>query len=113
MLKELKNNDRGVVFITVLIVIITTMVLAISALSLNISQIKSTENELKYIQAKVLADGGLFRIITNQFLASPSNIITYTETVGDTLFTITSNIDGSVSGPIGSNSVSLEIDVVF
>ena len=73
MLSDLKSNERGVVFVTVLIIIITTMVLTISALSLNISQIKSTENELKYIQAKVLADGGLFQIIANQFSSSPSN----------------------------------------
>jgi len=73
MLKDLKNNDRGIVFVTVLIVIITTMVLAVSALSLNLSQIKSTENELKYIQAKVLADGGLVRILAEQFCAVYDN----------------------------------------
>jgi hypothetical protein len=114
MLKELRNNDRGVVFVTVLIVIITTMVLAISALSLNISQIKSTENELKYLQAKTLADGGLVRIVADQFSASPSTSDTYSETVGDTTFTVTSNIDTSgPGGPIGSNSVPLDIVVTF
>jgi len=88
MLKDLKNNEHGIVFITVLIVIITTMILAISALSLNISQIKSTENELKYIQAKVLADGGLVRIIANQFSAAPLPTDGYTEIIGNTEFTI-------------------------
>jgi len=115
MLKELKNNDHGVVFVTVLIVIITTMVLAVSALSLNISQIKSTENELKYIQAKVLSDGGLVRIISSQFSATPVNTINYPETVGDTTFTIFANIDtfGARPIPIGSNSVPLDIIVTF
>ena len=113
MLSDLKNNKHGVVFVTVLIMIITSMVLTISALSLNISQIKSTENELKYIQAKVLADGGLVRSIQSQFSAAPLSFDSYTETVGDTSFTVTYNIDSSTSGPVGSNSVGLDIIVTF
>ena len=113
MLKKLKNDNQGVVFITVLILILTAMVLAISALSLNISQIKSTENELKYLQAKVLADGGLARILVDQLSASSANVITYTETVGDATFTVTSNIDYSGTGPAGSESVPLDISVGF
>ena len=115
MLSDLKNNKHGVVFVTVLIMIITAMVLTISTLSLNISQIKSTENELKYIQAKVLADGGLVRIIQKQFSEFPSNVDSYTETVGDTVFTITSNIDASIgrTPPAGSNTTPLDIIVTF
>ena len=115
MLSDLKNNKHGVVFVTVLIMIIAAMVLTISALSLNISQIKSTENELKYIQAKVLADGGLVRIIQDQFSTSPSNFDSYTETVGDTTFTITSNIDASIgrTPPAESNTTPLDIIVTF
>lgn len=115
MLSNLKNNKQGVVFVTVLIMIITAMVLTISALSLNISQIKSTENELKYIQAKVLADGGLVRIIQKQFESNPLNTDFYTETVGDTTFTISSNIDASIgrTPPAGSSTTPLDIIVTF
>jgi len=113
MFKDLKDNNQGIVFITVLIIVIVTMVLAVSALSLNISQIKSTENELKYIQAEVLADGGLFHILTNQFSPSASNIITFIETVGYTTFSVVSNIDGGGASPAGSISVPLDISVTF
>ena len=112
MLKNLKKNEQGVVFVTVLIVILTTMVLAVSALSLNISQIKSTENELKYIQARTLADGGLFQILSTQFVGTPITSNTYTETVGDTTFTIESDITAG-AGPVGSNSIPLDIVVTF
>lgn len=113
MLKELKNNDHGIIFITVLVIILTTMALAISALSLNISQIKSAENELKYIQARVLADGGLAQIISNQFLPGYSDTIpSYTETIGDTIFTIQSDITAG-AGPVGSDSTPLDISVTF
>ena len=112
MLKDLKSNNNGVVFFTVLIFVIVTMILAISALSLNISQIKNTENELKYIQDELLYDGALARFLINQFSSSPSNTITYTETVGNTTFTIVANIESGL-GPAGSNSVPLDISVSF
>lgn len=113
MLKDLKNNNNGVVFVTVLIIIIVTMVLTISALSLNISQIKNTENELKYLQDELLYDGALARFLINQFSATPGNLIAYTETVGDTIFTIVANIDIAGVGPVGSDSLPLNIDVAF
>jgi len=113
MLKNLENNEHGIVFVTVLIVIITTMVLAVSALSLNVSQIKSAENELKYIQARVLADGGFVQILSTQFVGTPILTNTYTETLGDTTFTIESDIDTSGSGPIGSETFPLDIIVTF
>ena len=113
MPKDLKNSEHGVVFVTVLIVIITTMVLAISVLSLNISQIKSTENELKYIQAKVLADGGLFEILSTQFVGTPETSMNDTIQVGNTTFTIQSDITACGTCPAGSNSVPLDITVTF
>jgi len=112
MLKELKNNNHGVVFITVLIVIITTMVLAISALSLNISQIRSTEIELKYIQAKVIADGGLSRIITLQFDPAQPTTDPFVEVLGNTTFTISSDITAGAPQP-GSETTPLDIVVSF
>ena len=118
MLQRIKNNEDGVVFVTVLIIIITTMVLAISALSLNVSQIKSTENELKYIQAKVLADGGLARIIGDQFTAAPGTTDNYIFTDPNTGTTITcdTTIDTSGVGPTGpaqTTTVPLDIDCTF
>lgn len=113
MLRELKNNNRGVVFITVLIIIIISMVLAVNILSLNISQVKTAENELKYIQAELLAEGALARILVRQFSGSPANVIAYEELLGSSSFSIVANIDGSGPNPIGSDSVPLTIDVTF
>ena len=113
MFKELRNNNRGIIFVTVLIIILIAMVTAISVLSLNISQIKSSENELRYIQAKILAEGGLAQMLINKLSGAPGDIITYSETLGNTTFTIVANIDTTGSGPIGSNSVPFNIDVTF
>jgi len=113
MLKGLKNNKNGVVFVTVLIITIVTMILAISALSLNISQIKNTEDELKYIQDELLYEGALARFLVNQFSATPGNTISYSETVGNTTFSIVADIDSVAPVPVGSNSVALNIFVSF
>jgi len=114
MIKELKKDKQGIVFITVLIIILVTMVLAISALSLNVSQVKSTENELKYIQAEVLSDGALFQILTDQFSATPSTTISFNETVGYTEFTVDVEIDDTgVPAPNAPGSFPLDIDVTF
>jgi len=113
MLKNLKNNNSGVVFITVLIITMVAMILTISALSLNISQIKNTENELKYIQDELLYEGALARFLVNQFSITSSNIITYSETVGNTTFTIVANLNTAGLIPVGSNSIALDISVSF
>ena len=110
MLRDLKNNENGIVFVTVLIIIIVAIVLAISALSLNVSQVKNTENELKYIQAGVLADGGFYQLLTNQFSPNSTNSMIYSEKVGTTTFNIVANIDSSGSTPI-ANSISVPLDV--
>ena len=113
MLKNLKSNNRGIVFVTVLIIIIVAMVLAVSALSLNVSQVKSTEDELKYIQARMLAEGGFARIYINQISSSPSSSIIYTETLGNTAFNINASIDNAGPGPIGSESSPAAVEVTF
>ena len=113
MLKNLKNNNNGIVFVTVLIMIIVSMVLVISALSLNISQSKSSERELKLIQAEILAEGGMWQIFTNQLDASPGTSMIYTETIGNMTFTINADIDSGGSGPAGSSSVPMDITVSF
>lgn len=113
MFKQLKYNDRGVVFVTVLIIIIVAMVLAVNVLSLNISQVTSTEEELKYIKAKVLADGGLAQILISQFSGAPTNTLTFSETLDNITYTIDVLIDGAGVPLPGSDSSPLDIDVTF
>jgi hypothetical protein len=112
MLKNIKNNERGVIFVTVLIIIIVSMVLAVSVLSLNISQVKNSEDELKYIQAKTLAEGGLAQFLTGQW--SGTNAVSFSETLGNTTFTIISNFYTSGSALNQTyNSLPLSIGVSF
>jgi hypothetical protein len=109
MFKDLRNNNHGIIFVTVLVIIIVSMVLTVSILSLNISQVKSSEDELKRIQARILSEGGLSQILISKLSGNSANVITYTETLGNTTFTIVANIDTSGAG----NNDPLNIDVTF
>ena len=112
MLKDLKNNEKGVVFVTVLIIIVISMVLAVNILSMNISQVTSSEEELKMIQAGILKDGVLAQFYVNQFANSAANSFTYQETMGNTTFTVLANaILGSAPGQ--SNATPVSINIVF
>jgi type II secretory pathway component PulK len=113
MLKGLKNNQRGIVFITVLIIIIIAMVLAISTLSLNVSQVKSAEDEVRFIQAQALAEGGFGRIYMDQLADAPLDRITYTEQLGNTTFTIDAAVSRGTPGPAGSASYKAVANVTF
>lgn len=113
MLKNLRNNNHGVIFVTVLIMIIVAMVLTVSVLSLNVSQIKSTEDELKYIQAKIIAEGAIAQMIANDFLGVGTGPVTYTEPLGNTTYSVDATIDSGGSGPPNSNSKPFVIDINF
>lgn len=113
MFKCLKNNQRGIVFVTVLIIIIISMVLAISALSLNVSQVKSAEEEVRFIQAQALAEGGFARIYMDQLSDTPLDSISYTEQLGNTVFTIDTAVFHGIPGPPGSASYKAVANVTF
>ena len=114
MLRELRNNDHGVVFITVLIIIIISIVSTLTILSLNISQVTSSEDEVRHIQAEILSTGGLARIFIEQFSGTPANVIIYAETLDGITYAVVANIDAALGiPPPNSASIPLDIDVTF
>lgn len=109
MLRSLKDNQRGIVFVTVLMVILVAMVLAVSVLSLNISQVVSTEDEVKRLQAQSLALGAIPYFYTNQLSSSSGNLMTYTETLGNTMFTVVANLSGPGLGGYQTNALTVNV----
>lgn len=77
MFRQLKGNNSGVVFVTVLMVIIVMAILTVSMISLNVSHTVIAENEAKRVKAETLAAGGLSYFLSNQLGPNPSNSITY------------------------------------
>ncbi len=97
MLKQLKNNENGIVFVTVLMVIIVMAVLTVSMISLNVSQSVLAENESKKAKAETLAQGGLFFFLANKSGPSPSNYIQYNycDKTEDVRYRVTINMAGA------------------
>ena len=110
MLAQLKNNNRGVVFVTVLMVIIVMMVITVSILGLNISQVVMAENRVKAIQAEVLARGALDYFVMTQFSAAASNLISFSETVDNFTFNVTANLDSSGGGYHGTDPLDIQVN---
>ena len=57
MLRQLKANNQGIVFVTVLMIIIVMMILTVSIVSLNVTQVLRTSGEVKHVQAEYLRLG--------------------------------------------------------
>lgn len=109
MLRQLRANDQGIVFVTVLLIIIVMMILTISIVSLNVTQVVNTAGEAKNIQAQYLAMGAIPLLYANQWSTSRGASVTYTETLGGTQFTILANLNG----PGLYNTNSLFVNVAY
>ena len=109
MLRQLRQNDHGVVFVTVLMIIIVMMILTIGIVSLNVTQVMRTSGEIKHVQAEYLALGAIPYLYANQWTASPDSTITYTETLDGTLFSIVANLSGPGLGGYDTNALSVDV----
>lgn len=111
MLRQLRQNDHGIVFVTVLMVIIVMMILTVSIVSLNVTQVLRTSGEVKHVQAEYLALGAIPYLYANQWTALPDNTITYTETLDGVSFTVVANLSGPGLG--GYNTTGLFVNVTY
>ena len=111
MLKNLKDNENGVIFITVLAIILMMAVLTVSILSINVTQVTSTERAIQDAQSEVLAMGAVSYAFAKKMNNSAENYLSYTETLGTTTFNITSNISGA--GLPGYDTTGLTVNVTY
>ena len=109
MLRELKNNERGVVFVTVLMIILVMMVLAISVISLNVSQVMTAENEVRRQQAETLAMGAMAYTFANQLSSSPSNQFYMIQNLDGLSFNVFVNLSNTPSGPLGTSNLDITV----
>lgn len=111
MLRQLKTNKEGIVFVTVLLIIIVMMILTVTIVSLNVSQVTRTTGEVRNIQAQYLAFGAVPYMYANQWTSTPDSTITYTETLDGRVFTVVADLGGP--GLAGYNADSLQVNVTY
>ena len=109
MLRTLKNNKKGIVFVTVLMIIIVMMVLAISIVSMNVSQVLTTETEVRRVQAEIIAFGMLAFTFANQASSSPGSYITNTYTLDGTTYNVAATVGPAGSGILGTSNLIINV----
>ena len=100
-----QNNQKGIILLTVLMMIMVISVLAISILNMNLGQVLTSEEQAKQIKATIIAKGMVNYVHANQF-AVPSTpiVLTVTDILDSITYTTTATLDG---GNIGLNDTNL------
>ena len=110
MLRQLKNNNRGVVFVAVLMITLVMITITVAIVHTNISRVMATEDGIKRIQAEMLAKGMLAYVLANQLSSSNSDLINTSVTLGNVTFDIVANLDRSADGIYGTDNLYITID---
>ena len=105
-LKILKNSERGVVLVTVVIIVLIMMIVTISIMSMTTNQALLTENESKRIQAEMKAEKGMYYLFADQLTDSPQN--KYTPATED-IFTINAILDSSSAGISDTTPIKVKV----
>jgi Tfp pilus assembly protein PilX len=108
-LKKLRNDESGVIMVTVLVVVLIMTVVAIGILGVNISQVSTSESVVDNIRAEQLAIGAFYQYHQQQ-VDGQNGLSPTTETFPDgKTFTISVDNKGP-SALSGSNEIEINVD---
>lgn len=104
MFKQL-NNDRGLVFVVIMMVVIVMITLTLSLISINISQVNIAEKEAQRVQSALLGPGVLSLAFTRMQagISDPGDTITQVDTLEGTTYTSQVQMGTFGTGPINSS----------
>ena len=101
---KLKNNEDGVVFVTVLILVISMMILAVSVVNVQLNQATISEKEIHRVRCETLTQGLLMNFIAN----GPSSNTAVT--LNGVVYTLTLSLTDDNSGPGGTDPLVIDCD---
>ena len=109
MKNRVKHKEKkGIILLTVLMMIIVVSILAVSILNMNLGQVISSEEQAKQLKAVILAKGMLNYVYANQQSATPLNVITLTEILDSVTFTTTATLDNTNTGINETNLLNID-----
>lgn len=111
MLRDLRKNNKGIVLITVLMILIIMMALAVQITAMRVTQTMSEVKMAKQIQAELLAQGMLALIYANQLSTSPGNYFQSAYTIDGTTFNAIGVISPDSDGLY--NTYPLQINIYY
>ena len=111
MFKQLKQDENGIVYVTILMIITVMITVTIGIISLNVSQTTFTESEVRRIKAELLSMGALAYVYANQMTASASSSMTLpSESLDGFSYATNALVSGTGSGPNGADPLLIQVD---
>jgi len=92
MLRNLKNNENGIVFVTVLMIVVVIMTITVGIISLNVSQVTFTEQEVQRIKTEMLAQGMVAYVYSNRMTGVANNSFIFNEVLDGINYVINADI---------------------
>lgn len=92
-IKKLTNNS-GFIMVTVVMVVFVLMIITVTIISLNVNQVMTAENEVHSLQAQILAEGTLYKVIALQQVGDLTPI-SETVTIEGNNYQIDSNLNNN------------------
>lgn len=111
MLKDLRENEKGVVLITVLMLLIIMMALAVQITAMRVTQTMSEFKMARQVQAEILAQGMLSLIYANQLTSSPGNYFQSNYIIDGISYNVIGQISNVSNGIY--NTYPLQINVYY
>lgn len=97
------NNERGLVFIVIMMVVIVMITLTLSLISINISQVNLTEKEAKRIQADLIGPAMLSLAFTRIQANLPGNTFNQSVVIDGVTYNSQFRVLGPGTGPLGTS----------
>lgn len=83
---RLKDNESGIVLLTVLMVVLTMMILAIGIFSQGITQTAFSQNQIENIRSYELAQGWAARVYTDLTASGSTSVGHFTEFIDSKMY---------------------------
>ena len=105
-----RPNQKGFIFVTVLMMITVMIIIAVTMLSMNVSQALITDREAKKIQAELLATGAIHYALAQKESAPEQSSVTLHHRLDESPFDVKTEIKDDNKGIYDTQSLKVEID---
>lgn len=106
MIRDLRRNEKGLIFIVVLMIVIVMMTLTVSLLGVNITQSYLTEGEYRRTRAELVSSSAMFAAMAARFANASVNNLVLNETIDGQTYTA----NATFTGPANAAALNVVIN---
>jgi len=109
MLKDLKNNESGIILVTVIVITIVIVILTVGILSINTGQVISGENEIRRVKAQILSQGAMWLAIARRNNGENPTNFSFSQPIDNRIFSANIVTSGPVATPNQTNKYLINL----